>query len=291
MSEWVRRTFGRLACWLFITVSLTGCQITYRYSCEPSVKSDVETRRKYFLRSCRIVLDGNELPEHDGVSRSGSYYVYGFTKMERLRVQWVQPRVFSDTGIPVDVVAYVDSEKVNNSAFGSCSALTGLLTLGFLPNGTCGDREMRVALSVDCGKRTEESEFLMYEESCYVHSWSGLNRLFPYQHRTDVRFTCEGAGVGIDGVCHDRRDECRSEAYAYAIAATLAQMERDGKLSGVTQRQASQEKTEAKDKEQVASGRLLELRQLWDAGVISEEEYRREVKRLKSGGRGKEENK
>lgn len=73
---------------------------------------------------------------------------------------------------------------------------------------------------------------------------------------------------------------CKVDAYAYAIAAMLAQMERDGKLSGVAQRQALQEKTEPKAKEPAASGRLLELRQLWDAGVITEEEYRREVDKV-----------
>ena len=270
----------RMGAGLALALLLAGCYTTYRYSYEPSVQGEAKTQGKYYLRKCRVFLNGKELPE-DQMTKTACNCghciceLWGFTRESLDRIQSTRPDVFAAGGTPVDIVVNVDFEReesfaVNLTCFGA------LFTLGIIPGWSRIDREDRIRLLV--GEDKSESEFAMSEEGSHCSSSSGLNRLFPYAHRTDVRFTREGAGSGKDSL--DAKSACKIEAYAYAIAATLAQMERDGKLSGMTQRQSPQEKTEPKDKDPAASGRLLELRQLYEASVISEEEYSREVKKL-----------
>ena len=83
----------------------------------------------------------------------------------------------------------------------------------------------------------------------------------------------------------DAKNACKIEAFAYAIAATLAQMEKDGKLSTAAQQQEHQERTDPASKGSADSSRTLVLRQLYEAEVISEEEYRREMEALKAKGK------
>lgn len=271
---------------LVLALLLAGCHTTYRYSYEPSVQGEAKTKGRYHLRSCRVVRNGKDLHEHE-MPNDGSQYLrdatvvicFGLEGEGRARVHAKLPEVFSEEGIPVDVIVYVDDDK-RKSSLVDLSAFGAILSLGILPGWTHWDEEDCIKLSVDEGKGNVEGEFLMMREYRHGMSSSGLNRLFPYQHRTDVRFTCEGSSFGSQEEPMKSEAACKVDAYAYAIAAMLAQMERDGKLSGVAQRQALQEKTEPKAKEPAASGRLLELRQLWDAGVITEEEYRREVDKV-----------
>ncbi len=264
-----------------LALLLAGCHTTYRYSYEPSVKGEAKTQGKYYLRKCRVFLNGKELPE-DQMTRTACNCghciceLWGFTRESLDRIQSARPDVFAVGGTPVDIVVNVDFEREKSSAV-NLTCFGALFTLGIIPGWSRIDREDCIRLLV--GDDKTESEFVMSEEESRCSSSSGMNRLFPYGHRTDVRFTREGAGSGKDSL--DAKSACKIEAYAYAIAATLAQMERDGKLSGMTQRQSPQEKTEPKDKDPAASGRLLELRQLYEASVISEEEYKRELRKLR----------
>ena len=270
----------RFAFGLICAVLMSGCHVTYRYSYEPSTTREDKTQGKYHLRNCRVVLNGKELPE-DQMSKAQckcghcSCELWGFTRESLDRIQSARPEVFADIGTPVDIVVCVDLENQDSSLV-SLSGWGALFTLGIIPCWTRIDRQDRIRLLV--GESRVESEFMMSEECSRSSSSSGLNRLFPYGHRTDVRFTREGAGSSRDSI--NAKRDCKIEAYASAIAATLAQMEKEGKLSGVMQRQASQEKAEPKAREPAASGRALELRQLYEAGVISEAEYRREVERM-----------
>ena len=279
----------RMGAGLALALLLAGCHTTYRYSYEPSVQGEAKTQGKYYLRSCKVGdhLSEVKLCKGDNDGDFTLALLDGFAREGLDRIQSALPEVFADTGVPVDIVVRNDPEKRKSSPV-VLSAFGTLFSLGILPCWQHDDEEYDVQVLVDGENGRVEGEFTMAEERCNSESSSGLNRLFPYQHRTDVRFTCEGSGGDGQAQSWKARAACKVEAYAYAIAATLAQMERDGKLSGVTQRQASQEKTEPKAKEPAALGRTLELRQLLDAGVISEEEYRREVERLKCGGRGEE---
>lgn len=267
---------------LALALLLAGCHTTYRYSYEPSVKGEAKTKGKYHLRSCRFIWDGKELPEDLTVEYKSTYCKYRFSREELDEIQSKMPAVFSADGVPVDVIIDAGYDKREQSA----SGIFCLFSLGLIPSYVHWDEEDRIQLLVveDSGEQT--SDFVMAKEFRQCLSSSGLNRMFAYRHRTDVRYTCEGGVFGVITGEIQERVACKIEAYAYAIAATLAQMERDGKLSGVTQRQASQEKTEPKAKNPAASGRLLELRQLLDAGVISEAEYSREVKRMEPSDNG-----
>ena len=275
----------RMGAGLALALLLAGCHTTYRYSYEPSVQGEAKTQGKYYLRSCKVGDVGGDLSDVRSVDDNGKGDLAvalheGFTREGLDRVQAAQPSVFANTGVPVDIIVRNNRDMRQGSLVG-VSGFLALFSLGILPCWNHWDEEYRIQLLVEGGGEKTGCEFKMAEESREGRSGSGLNRLFPYQHRTDVRFTCEGSGCDSGGNQQWKaRAACKVEAYAYAIAATLAQMERDGKLSGVAQRQALQEKPEAKDKEPAASGRALELRQLLDAGVISEDEYRREVDKV-----------
>lgn len=270
----------RFAFGLICAVLMSGCHVTYRYSYEPSTTREDKTQGKYHLRNCRVVLNGKELPE-DQMSKAQckcghcSCELWGFTRESLDRIQSARPEVFADIGTPVDIVVCVDLENQDSSLV-SLSGWGALFTLGIIPCWTRIDRQDRIRLLV--GESRVESEFMMSEECSRSSSSSGLNRLFPYGHRTDVRFTREGSGSSRDSI--NAKRDCKIEAYASAIAATLAQMEKEGKLPGTAQENAGSRTTDSAAGKFPETGRVRELRQLYEAGVISKEEYNAELEKV-----------
>ena len=271
---------ARFALGLICAVLMSGCHTTYRYSYEPSVTGEDRPQGKYYLRKCRVFLNGKELPEEQMTKSTCNCghctcELWGFTRESLDRIQSARPEAFAVAGTPVDVVVNVDFERQESSPV-NLSCFGALFTLGIIPGWSRIDRNDCIRLEV--GERRVVSEFMMAEECSISSSSSGLNRLFPYEHRADVRFTCEGAGFARGSL--DAKNACKIEAYAYAIAATLAQMEKEGKLPGATQENAGTRTTDSAAGKFPDTGRVRELRQLYEAGVISEEEYNAELEKV-----------
>lgn len=260
------KRFGQI----FFVALVCGCQ-TYRYTYTPDITTGIKTGNKYRIQSAKVMIarqgrGGQEWTEADGLAASA----WGFSPEDVKWVQSLNPDVYAENGIPLDVTVKVDCDKLDNGnpLLILPYSLLGIATIGIVPFACHGDHSYTIDVSVNSSPERCGS-FEMKEEVRICNSTSGINLLFPYAPRQDERFSRCGSRnmMSMNSDAALAQKECKFQAYSYAIAATLAKMESEGLIAvdGVSKL------------DPVARERRKNLDSLLKAGVITEEEYKKEM--------------
>lgn len=257
-------------------LGLTGCAVSKQYVCNAEVEG--MTGDECPTEKCHLV---SERYAHKSVS--GEVLLGEINGIFLAKIEKSDPLAFSSNGRMAGI-AYHESRIISDSdapgTIGRLGSTLSIFTLGIVPFiKTVETRQM-----VDVIREDGESEtFILWSRDKTHYSLLRFNLLFPYSDTDPKGFCVADNSWGMD---YDLpMDDCRAKAYAKGVRLALAKMESRSNSS------VSSKVTERIKEDAVGRMREKELRAMRDSGVISEEEYSREVKRLKSGGRGKEENK
>ena len=267
----VRRTMAFL--FLF---GLAGCAVSKQYVCNAELEGMTGDERP--AEKCHLVSERYAFKNvHGGEFLGGTNGVF-LAKIEKS-----DPLVFSTNGRMAGI-AYHESKVISDSdapgTIGRIGSTFSIFTLGIVPFvKTVETRQM-----VDVIREDGRSEtFTLWSRDKTHYSLLRFNLLFPYSDTDSKGFCVADNSWGMD---YDLpMGDCRAKAYAKGVRLALAKME-SRSSSSVSSKVADRIKEDA-----VGKMREKELRAMKDSGVISEEEYRREVERMKSGGSGKVESK
>ena len=257
-------------------LGLTGCAVSKQYVCNAEVEGMTGDERP--VEKCHLV---SERYAHKSVH--GGEFLGGTNGAFLAKIEKSDPLAFSSNGRMAGI-AYHESKITSDSdapgTIGRLGSTLSIFTLGIVPFiKTVETRQM-----VDVIREDGESEtFILWSRDKTHYSLLRFNLLFPYSDTDPKGFCVADNSWGMD---YDLpMGDCRAKAYAKGVRLALAKMESRSKHS------VSSKVTDRIKEDAVGRMREKELRAMRDSGVISEDEYRREVKRLKSGGRGKEANK
>ena len=259
------KRFGQI----FFVALVCGCQ-TYRYTYTPDITTGIKTGNKYRIQSVKVMtrnnFDGLGWVEADGIAAS----TWGFSAEDIKWLHSLNPDVYSEDGVPVTVRVKVDYDRISfgNPLLMLPYSLISMATLTIIPYAHHGDNGYTIEVA-SATKPDRSSSFEMHEEAKICNALSGLNLLFPYAPRDDERFSRCGSRtmMSTNSDADLARRECKFQAYSYAIAATLAKMESDGLIAvdGVSKL------------DPVVRERRKNLDSLLKSGVITEEEYKKEI--------------
>ena len=256
---------------IFFVALACGCQ-TYRYTYTPDITTGIKTENRYRIQSVKVMTvrlgsGGQEWTEADEFATS----IWGFSPEDIKWMHSLNPDVYAENGIPLELKVKVDYDKLDQGSFLMLPyALLCLATLEIIPFASHGDYDITIDVST-VASPDRSGSFTMKEEIRICNSLSGLNLPFPYAPRKDERFSRCGSRnmMSTNSDAALAQKECKFQAYSYAIAATLAKMESEGLIAvdGVSKLGP------------VARERKKNLDSLLKAGVITEEEYRKELEK------------
>lgn len=254
----------RLAAFLCL-FGLMGCAVSKQYVCNAEVEGMTGDERP--VERCHLV---SERYAHKSVS--GGVLLGGTNCIFLAKIEKSDPLVFSSNG-RMTGIAYHESTIISDSdapgTLGRLGSTLSLFTFGIFPFvKTVECRQM-----VDVIREDGESEtFALWSRNKTHYSLLRFNLLFPYTDTDPKGFCVANNSWGMD--CDLPMGDCRAKAYAKGVRLALAKLESRSN-SGVSSKVTDRVREDA-----VGRMREKELRAMKDSGVISEEEYSREVKKL-----------
>ena len=272
-------------------LALCGCgPERYTWVCgEREVRNSSRTQQKYSIRSFRIAFSGEERKK-DAVRAAAAKTDGAFNCMRHtVSHDWVDklydryPEVFDEAGVPVDLVAeytaYVSDRlpEFDRSAFRTFCGSLGMFTLGVVPFET-GPLVSAWRVGVSLGGEVKP-DMTLHEVSEKIFSLSPLGFFCFYCENGKGDFQiAKWDGTTADTDVFDKQ----MEAIGAGIAAELIAMEKDGRIK-VGEKIAPavvKPQTDGNQDERtriLADERKKNLDSLLKSGVITEEEYKKEI--------------
>lgn len=277
--------------WCVLNALFCGCgpeRYTWVYG-ERDVLNSPRTQQKYSIRSFRINCCDKERKK-DAVRAAAAKTGGAFNRMRHtVSHDWVDklydkyPEVFDETGVPVDLVAeytFCVSDSLpefDRSAFRFFCGSLGMFTIGIVPFE--GDPIMsawKLGVSQD---GSEQTDLRLHEVSEKIFSLSPLGFFCFYCENGKGDFQiAKWDGTTADTDIFNKQ----MEALGAGLAWRLAQMEKDGriKVGGKAASAVIEPQLAGKQDERtriLAEERRKNLDSLLKSGVITEEEYKKEI--------------
>ena len=135
------KRFGQI----FFVALVCGCQ-TYRYTYTPDITTGIKTGNKYRIQSVKVMnkelgRDGSKWVEEDGLGVS----CWGFSPEDIKWIHSLNPDVYSENGLPLNVTVKVDYDKLDHGNFLMLPySLLCLATLEIIPFACHSDYDITI---------------------------------------------------------------------------------------------------------------------------------------------------